>query len=647
MNYSGRIKDLKKKLSDLTDPSERIDILNQLAWLSRYEDTKEAKKLAEEALDLSVKNRYSRGKAYASLYKAVAQYVLSSETALIKDFLDVHDYFAKHEKEAGFTVCLRFLALVNESNGNYEKGIEYAEKAVKQAQRNNDREGEGDAFSTLGIIQSRLSDFKPALESCHKSLEIRKELNNTKAAASSLNLIARIHSLGDEYDKAMDFYRQSLDLRTRIRDRSGLPWTHLGMASLLEKTGDLEEALYHYRQGLILDKPIGEKRCELQCVLGEGRVYIRLGELQKGYDSLQRALNMSMEMDAKPLISETHLALAEYYEKCGKYDEALKHFKNYQQLDKQVLNAKTRNRLKDLQIANAIEQSKKEAEIYQLRNVELKEAYDEIQSQRDELESALESLKQTQKQLIESEKMAALGGMVVGIAHEINTPVGIGITAASTLSEEIEQVGELYRSGQISKKRFEEYLNTAKETAGLILSNMNRAAGIIQSFKQVSADQATEERRKFKIKNYLEDLIKSLTPKLKNKPVRISLNMDENIEMDSYPGSFSQVFTNLILNSIEHGIRKVKKNRLQIEISAERMDKSVILDYQDDGTGIAGENMPRIFDPFFTTNKKIGTGLGLNIVYNLVTRKLQGTIHCESEPGKGVLFRITIPVIAQ
>jgi ligand-binding sensor domain-containing protein/signal transduction histidine kinase len=266
---------------------------------------------------------------------------------------------------------------------------------------------------------------------------------------------------------------------------------------------------------------------------------------------------------------------------------------------------------------------------------------DEMEQQNEELQITLENLQKTQEQLIQSEKMAALGGLVAGVAHEINTPVGISITAASSLAEETADMAEKYRAEKISRMEFKDYLNTANQSARLIMSNMEKAAGMIQSFKQVSVDQSTEEKRKFKLKEYSEDVLRSLYPKFKGKKVNFTLEMDENLELDSYPGAYSQILTNLVMNSLVHGFEG--KNKGNIEIGARQKNSELEIHYRDDGRGIPDSDLGRIFDPFFTTDKRSGTGLGLHIVYNLVSQKLQGEISCSSKLDEGVEFKISIP----
>jgi len=273
---------------------------------------------------------------------------------------------------------------------------------------------------------------------------------------------------------------------------------------------------------------------------------------------------------------------------------------------------------------------------------ELEQQTEELIQQKEELQITLDRLKETQEQLIQSEKLAALGGLVAGVAHEINTPVGISVTAASNLVEETKVMADKYKTNKISKADFKEYLTTANQSAKLILANMERTAEMVQSFKQISADQSTGEKRRVVLRTYVEDILRSLYPKLKGRRIAMVLDIDPNLEVESYPGAISQIFTNLIINSLVHGYEEKEKG--EITIQSEIQEGKLIIQYSDSGKGISADNLKRIFEPFFTTNKKAGTGLGLHIVYNLVTQKLDGTVTCASKPGEGVEFKIIIPV---
>lgn len=261
----------------------------------------------------------------------------------------------------------------------------------------------------------------------------------------------------------------------------------------------------------------------------------------------------------------------------------------------------------------------------------------------EELRLTLESLRQAQKHLVESEKMAALGGLVAGIAHEINTPVGIGVTAASTLEDETKRLSALYRQGQMRKADLEQYIALSEQSSRMILNNLERAAGLINSFKQVAVDQSSESRRRFKVRSYLEEIMTSLRPALKKTGVSCTIDCAEEIEIESYPGLFSQIITNLVMNSLTHAHDEKPGGivRIVVRKPGDRLE----LEFSDDGKGMGAEVLAKIYDPFFTTKRGAGgSGLGLHIVYNLITQTLKGNIDCRSQPGRGTTFAIQWPL---
>jgi signal transduction histidine kinase len=276
------------------------------------------------------------------------------------------------------------------------------------------------------------------------------------------------------------------------------------------------------------------------------------------------------------------------------------------------------------------------------RTQRIEQQKEELLQQKEELLSTLENLQKTQEQLIESEKMAAIGGLVAGVAHEINTPVGIGITAISSLLDDVQKMAGLYEKDKISRKDFKGFLESTNDTAKLIQKNLERTAALVQSFKQVSTDQATEQQRIFALKEYLNDILLSLRPKFREKNIEFKIECDDKLQLYSYPGVYAQIFTNLLLNSLQHGFPD--RDTGTIGIKADINKELLKIQYSDDGAGINKKDLPHIFEPFYTSDQYRGTGLGLNIIYNLVKQKLNGAISCESELGKGVLFKIEVPV---
>lgn len=267
----------------------------------------------------------------------------------------------------------------------------------------------------------------------------------------------------------------------------------------------------------------------------------------------------------------------------------------------------------------------------------------ELEDSNKELHQSIKNLELTQKQLIESEKMASLGSLVAGISHEINTPVGICVTASTHFSELTKNLKKDYENDSISEESFEKYINNSTEVANLIETNLNKTAKLVKSFKQISIDQISEQRRTFNVKKYIYEILFSISNITRKTNLKIDV-VGDDLEIDTYAGAFSQIITNLIINSIIHGFGKNKEGSILIDLK--NIDNNLFIIYKDTGKGISPENLPKIFDPFFTTNREQGgTGLGMNIIYNIITSKLNGTIICKSSPNNGVEFTIKIPIL--
>jgi PAS domain S-box-containing protein len=297
-------------------------------------------------------------------------------------------------------------------------------------------------------------------------------------------------------------------------------------------------------------------------------------------------------------------------------------------------------------ISQDITERKKAEEALVKSNDQLTEYKDHLEElvleRTKELQESLNNLKKTQTKLVESEKMAALGSIVAGVAHEINTPVGIGVTAASYLQEETENFNRKFLSGNLTKHSFEKFLEMNIDSTRIILRNLSKAADLIQSFKLVAVDQSSMEMRDFEIREYTNEIVLSLNPQFRNTEFSLTVNCPQPVNIRSYPGSYSQVITNLIMNSFHHGFENRQKGVITIDIATKGEMVEVL--YRDTGKGIPEEIRDKIFEPFFTTKRgQGGSGLGLHIVYNLVTQSLNGTIEYRQTDGEGAGFLITFP----
>ncbi len=288
--------------------------------------------------------------------------------------------------------------------------------------------------------------------------------------------------------------------------------------------------------------------------------------------------------------------------------------------------------------------SQSELEESEARYRELNEELEKrVRDRTAELERSMNALRDTQHKLVQSEKMASLGELVAGVAHEINTPVGVSVTAASFLAEKIHELEKMYQGNVLRRSDIETFIGSSLDSTTALMMNLERAVELIRSFKQVSVDQSSENRRKFKLHDYIDEILLSLRSRYKRTGHSIEVDCPEDLELDSFPGVYFQIITNLVMNSLLHAFEGIDSGK--IIIKASKMNQSLILVYTDNGNGMNEVTLNKIFDPFYTTKRgKGGSGLGMHIVYNLVTQKLNGSILCESQPGEGVRFEIVVPI---
>jgi len=272
----------------------------------------------------------------------------------------------------------------------------------------------------------------------------------------------------------------------------------------------------------------------------------------------------------------------------------------------------------------------------------VKERTSELTDKNDELETVIEELKNTQNLLIESEKSASFSRLIAGVAHEINTPIGVCVTLSSYLISTSEKIEKAYHNNELSKGKFTEYLNKIMEISNLLLDNLEKSAELITSFKSASNNNFSYDLSEFDVYELINNLVMSLTTQIKKKNIVIEMNLESPLIIRGYPSAMSQIVTNLISNAIVHGFKG--KDEGKIVITAYKKNSNLILSVEDNGKGISKVNEEDIFEPFFTTNRASGgMGLGLSIIQNLVVNKLMGSVNVSSKENEFTRFELTIP----
>jgi PAS domain S-box-containing protein len=262
---------------------------------------------------------------------------------------------------------------------------------------------------------------------------------------------------------------------------------------------------------------------------------------------------------------------------------------------------------------------------------------------RDAAEAALQNLQETQNSLIEAEKLAALGRLVAGVAHEINNPVGTSLTVASVLEQRIAAIAAEFTQGSLKRSGLAEFLEDTREASSQLVANLSHAADLVQSFKLVATDRNLSNQRIFDLGRLTEQVAMSLRPALKKRNLTLAVECQPDLAMNSYPGPYGQVLTNLFLNAVTHAFADDKAGTIDIKVLASGNDRVEIC-FSDDGCGMSGAVRRQAFDPFFTTRRDQGnTGLGLHIVYSIVTNCLGGRLHLDSNPGEGTKIQLILP----
>ena len=287
-------------------------------------------------------------------------------------------------------------------------------------------------------------------------------------------------------------------------------------------------------------------------------------------------------------------------------------------------------------------------EVFRENAIAKRRTEDELRTAKEKAESALLELNTAQQNLIDAERLAAHGGLVAGVAHEVNNPIGISLTVASSFARRTEMFETDLRSeGALRRSQLEDFVRASRDASQQLVANLHRAGELIQSFKQVAADRSHAERRQFSLSEATDQIIASLRPVLKRAPIELTVDVPEGLLINGYPGSYGQILTNLFLNAVNHAFAGGRSGTISISARARGHD-DIEINFTDNGAGMTPDVQRQAFDPFFTTRRNEGgTGLGLHIVYNIVTQQLGGRMMLESRPGQGTTFRIIMPRTAK
>lgn len=365
-----------KSTSNNTDISNRLHSLNMEAYKLRYSDPRQSIDIATRVKSEAHSIKDVVNEAFARINMAFAHFILSSNYPVLKEYLEAQKLLKNHQSLFLYPMLLNYLGNIYESYGDYEKGLDYCLEALRIARNNKFKEVESDTLGIIGTIYIRLCDFDKAIDNFSKSLKIRVQQDNKPAQASSYNQIARTYALSGNFEKSEKNYLKAIDLRTKIQDNSALNWSYMGIASLYEKQKKYKQAVSFYTNAINGSQKQNDKRCQLHCYIGLGRIYMETHKPDFAYENLEIAKKIAKKLNTKALLIDIYYQLSRYYEAKHKTKEAFENYKSYHQIKDEVHNTELLNKLRNQQIKFEVESAQKEAEIYQLRNVELKNALD-------------------------------------------------------------------------------------------------------------------------------------------------------------------------------------------------------------------------------------------------------------------------------
>lgn len=635
-----KVQQLNNRLAEAPDEVGRIDLLNTIAYEVRHADSAASLQQSRLAADLSQKAGYQKGLAAALLNEGFAEMV----------------------------------------QANYTTAFQTLHKASAIFEEINDLTGKAHALYNIGVVYNRIAEYNQALDAFQHSLSIRQSIGNQKGEAACLYQLAYIYERFGNNEKSYDCYSECLAMQKRIGDKAGVASALMGRGILKQKRKDYAAAEKDFIQSLLMRAGIGETHGWLVAMnyLGEfylekddlataqsylegavevavkqeppflanlcrlytslAKIYTRYKDYDKAIQYMEQALATAEKGNLHYQVYDIHFTLSDLYKHKGDFEKALASYEKYHLSKEEIINLKAGTKLKNLELVNQIEDEKKKAEIHRLRHIELKNAYEELQA--------------AQEQLIQSEKMASLGMLTAGIAHEIQNPLNFVNNFSEINKELVEEMTGLLRQGNLEEaKAVAAYIGDNSEK---IHQHGRRADGIVKGMllhsRGTSGAQEPTDINAL-ADEYLRLAYHGLRAKEKFFHATIKTDYDGSIDHVSLnPQDIGRVLLNLISNAFYAVNAKKSRGSGGYEptvwVSTKKEGDMISVSVKDNGTGIPQKAVDKIFQPFFTTKPTgQGTGLGLSLAYDIVTAH-GGTLKVESQEGEGAEFIMQLPISA-
>ncbi len=608
-----------------------VDVLNDLAWETWSTDRERAEALTEESAKLARALKYAKGIAYNRLNKGLAVWPKDIEEAL-HFIIDAQEWFQQNQEKKGDAYATNILAVMYWNFGDFQKGFELVNQSLGIYKEIDEPEGEAWAYNILSGFYYDRKEYKETLDYSRKALALFEQTGNPIGEARALNGIGKAFQFMGDSEKALEYQEKSTALARKMDNVLSISRSLHDMGLIYRSMGDYKKALTYFEESRELREKQNYGPGLSTTLIDIGWTYCMMDRHPEAIEMFNEGLELSKKMKSKQKIIRALEGLGKVHELEGQFEEALEMHKELHQIFKDASQSDTAEKMQRIKTVYEVETSKKEAEIYRLKNVELRE-------KNERLEETIRMLNATQAQLVQSGKMVALGNLVAGIAHEINTPIGT-IKSGNDLSEKI--ANRLLNSLSM-EERVENIEKELQKTLSILQqSSQNNAAAaeriikIIQSLKNFARlDEA--DFLKTDIHEGLDSTLTLIGHEIGGR-VDVERKYGKLPEVYAYANELNQVFMNLLLNAIQATPEGGK-----ISIRTFRNNGNICVSITDTGKGIPQDKLATLFEPGFTKDSsRVKMRTGLYTTYNIIS-KHHGDITVDSEVGKGTTFTIHIP----
>jgi signal transduction histidine kinase/Tfp pilus assembly protein PilF len=699
LNGQTRIDSLENELKNLPADTNRVNFLCELSFDIFTSSPEKAEQYAFEAIELGKKLNFERGvgRAYSKL--AITYHIRGNHERAFENYQNALESYTKIDDKLGVAKIFNNLGILFLDQSNYEKSLEYYLNALRVFEQKGIKISSAGVLNNIGEIYEKLGNQDKAFEYFNKSFEIYNGLTGyAREKAHVLINIGRINFTKNDSNSALNYYQQALNISLNLNDKYYIAVCKTNIGEIYFKKNNFSKALDYYNESLVLLEDIGDKDGIAACLLSIGKTYDKLDKTSLSKSYYRKSLDLAKKISAKEVVMSALEYMYNHELNSGNFLSALNYFKKYTALRDSIFSMETRNQLAELQTKYDTEKKEQENTRLRVENVLQdqtiqKQLYGSIlvtvallsmsifalvffkaqkkekktnlllAEKNEQIKTTLEELQSTQEQLIQSEKMATLGQLTAGIAHEINNPINFITTSLQGLQMNLGELINLQKifdsinSTNVKKKlkkilalkddiNFKVLLAELEELTENIFNGANRTSEIVQGLQAFSRLDETE-LKKVNIHDGIKSTILILEHQIPEQ-IKIQNEYDDLPDVPCYPGKLNQVFMNVINNAIQaiKNKKQLDKELIVIKTFLEKRNEKeyAVIKISDTGAGIPDNIKDKIFDPFFTT-KDVGKGIGLGLsISRGIIESHNGIIEVDSKLGKGTSFTIMIPM---